>query len=153
MQNVNFKTIDEFLEFIPANELEIVAALRNLIFDCIPDCKEKLSYNVPFYRKHNTICFIWPQSIRWGNKVPNYTVLLGFTKGYLLQDELNYLDKGDRKQIYWKDFSDVKQIDFDLLKSYIFEAAMIDELSKKKIIFKFYAYQKNNSVSERPEKE
>jgi hypothetical protein len=31
-------------------------------------------------------------------------VRLGFTNGNLMQDETGYLDKGDRKQLLWKDF-------------------------------------------------
>ncbi len=132
MQNVSFGNIDEFFEFIPENELKIVDALRQLIFSCIPDCKEKLSYNVPFYRKYSGICFIWPSSVTWGNVKQPSAVRLGFTKGYLMRDEINYLDKGERKQVYWKDFTDIKEIDADLLKSYLFEAMLVDEQMKKK---------------------
>jgi molybdopterin-guanine dinucleotide biosynthesis protein A len=61
----------------------------------------------------------------------------GFNKGYLLTDEINYLEKGNRKQVYWKTFHSVKEIDIDLLKAYIFEAVSVDEdynRKKKKII-------------------
>jgi len=44
-----------------------------------------------------------------------------------MRDEINYLAKGDRKQVYWRDFSAVNEIDTNLLKSYIFEAVLIDE--------------------------
>ena len=44
-----------------------------------------------------------------------------------MNDEINYLDKGDRKQIYYKDFISMKEIDIDLLQSFIYEAAIIDE--------------------------
>ena len=54
-------------------------------------------------------------------------VRLGFTNGYLLQDEAGYLDKGGRKQVYWKDFTEVGQIDAELLKSYLYEAIIIDQ--------------------------
>ena len=59
-------------------------------------------------------------------------VRLGFTNGYLMKDEIHYLDKGDRKQIYWKDFYHIEDIDLDLLKSYIFEAGRIDDEIKLK---------------------
>lgn len=133
MQNVSFDNIDEFFEFIPENELKMVNTLRQLIFNYIPGCKEKLSYNVPFYRRHSGICFIWPSSVTWGNVKQAGTVRLGFIKGYLLRDETNYLDKGNRKQVYWKDFTDPKEIDIDLLKSYLFEAMLVDEQLKKRV--------------------
>jgi hypothetical protein len=125
MQNVHFNSVEEFLEFLPEDELKVVRVLRNLMLECMPGCTEKLSFNVPYYKRHSNICFIWPGSVSWGN-VQNKGVRLGFTKGYLMQDEINYLDKGDRKQVYWKDYYEVKDIDVDLLKAYVFEAVEID---------------------------
>lgn len=135
-QDVNFRNVEEFFEYLPKNELAMVQALRHLIFDCIPRCKEKLSYNVPFYSKYSGICFIWPAAVPWG-KVQTKGVRLGFNKGYLLNDEIGYLDKGTRKQIYCKDFTSVQEIenDTDILKCFLFEAAGLDEqqgVSKKK---------------------
>jgi hypothetical protein len=65
MQDVHFRSIEEFLDYLSPDELKIVEALRKLILECIPDCEEKLSYNVPFYRRHLNICYIWPPSITW----------------------------------------------------------------------------------------
>lgn len=133
MQNVSFTNIYEFLAFLPEDELKTVELLRKIIFSCIPDCTEKLAYNVPFYKKHSNICFIWPSSVTWGDNMKQRGVRFGFSKGYLMQDEIGYLDKGGRKQVYWRDFYSVKDIDTDLLKAYIFEAAAIDEqLNKQK---------------------
>jgi len=56
---------------------------------------------------------------------------LGFTQGYLLKDELNYLDKRNRKQVNWRDFISLEEIDSIVLKSYLFEAIQIDSQSKK----------------------
>lgn len=126
MQNVSFESIDEFLEFLPDNELKIVEILRKIIFSCIPDIEEKFSYNVPFYKRHSNICYIWPSSVQWGN-VKNTGVQFGFNKGYLMQDEINWLEKGNRKQVFWKTFHSVKEIEIELLKAYIFEAAFVDE--------------------------
>lgn len=131
MQNVNFKSLGEFFDYLPQHELEILEALRDLIFSCIPDATEKLSYNVPFYYRHSRICFLWPSSVSWGNVTQEGTVRLGFSKGYLMRDEINYLDKARRKQVYWKDFSDIQEIDFDILKVYLYEAGFIDEISRK----------------------
>ena len=131
MQDVDFKNVDDLLAFLPEDELKTVELLRKIVFSCIPDCIEKLSYNVPFYKKYSNICFIWPSSVTWGENMKQRGVRFGFSNGYQLQDEINYLDKGDRKQVYWRDFYDVKDIDTDLLKAYIFEAALIDEKNMK----------------------
>jgi hypothetical protein len=125
-QDVNFKSVDDFLEYIPEEEHKIVMVLRNLIFGCIPGCTEKLTYNVPFYKRKKNICFIWPASVKWGSKVTYEGVRLGFSKGYLISDPLNYLERGTRKYIYWKTFHDVREINTDIVKTYLFEAASLD---------------------------
>ena len=127
MQNVSFRNVDEFLDFLPDDELKITVALRKIIFTCLPDVSERMAYNVPFYRRHKNICFIWPASVLWGKKKTYNGVRFGFTSGNLLSDETNYLDRGERRQVYWKNFRSVKEIDVPLLKSFIFEAAMLDE--------------------------
>jgi hypothetical protein len=85
---------------------------------------------VPFYKRHKTVCFIWPASVFWGSKKTYEGVRFGFANGYLMQDEIGYLNKGDRKQIYWRDFTSVSEIDISLLRAYLFEAMMIDDETK-----------------------
>jgi hypothetical protein len=58
MQTVSFRTVDEFLEFLPDDELKIVTLLRSTVFNCVPTIIEKLSYNVPFYKKNKGMFFI-----------------------------------------------------------------------------------------------
>jgi hypothetical protein len=127
MQEVAFRNVDEFLDYLPEDELKMTELLRKLIFSCLPEVTEKLAYNVPFYKHHRSICFIWPASILWGKSKSYKGVRLGFTNGYLMQDEIQFLDKGNRKQMYWKDFKRIDEIDIELVKSYIFEAILIDE--------------------------
>ncbi len=126
MQDVNFKTIDELMEYLPEDELKITTVLRDIVLREMPECTEKLSFNVPFYNLHYNVCFIWPGSIAWG-KVKNAGVRFGFAKGYLMEDEINYLDKGNRKQVFWRDYFSVKDIDISILRSYIYQAILIDE--------------------------
>jgi hypothetical protein len=129
MQRVSFSSVEEFMQYLPDNELVLVEYLRHLIYECLPDCTEHLSYNVPYFRRYSNICFIWPASVTWGRGKSYEGVRFGFTSGYLLRDEIHYLDHGDRKQVYWKDFHSLKEIDtdIDILKMYLFEAAQIDE--------------------------
>ena len=124
---VTFKTLDDFFEFLPPDELKIVDKLRRIVLQCIPEAEEHLAYQVPYYKLYKNICFIWPASVTWGKKQTYSGVRFGFTQGYLLQDEIGYLDQGGRKQVYWKDFTDAGQIEEGLLQSYLFEAVMIDQ--------------------------
>lgn len=127
MQNVNFHSIEEFLAFLPPEELEVVEFLRQLIYDCIPDVSERLSYNVPYFKRHKTICFLWPGSVLWGKKQTYTGVRLGFTQGHLLSDEIGYLNLEGRKQVAWRDFQSIEEIDVELLQMYIYEAVVVDE--------------------------
>lgn len=125
-----FESMDDFLNFLPQKELEIVQFLRKLVLECFPNPIEKLSYNVPYYYRHSRVCFIWPSSIPWGNVKLN-GVLLGFCNGNLLRDEMNFLEKGNRKQVFAKTFQTIKDIDPDIVKTYIIEALFVDEQLKK----------------------
>lgn len=125
MQNVHFKNVEEFLEYLPEHERIIVDHLREIVLECIPECREKLAYNVPYYYKNSRICYIWPSSVPWGN-VKLSGVQFGFCQGHLLHDEINYLEKGTRKQVYTKTFFNISDIDTDLLRAYIFEAVEVD---------------------------
>lgn len=131
MQNVDFEDVDELLDFLPDDERQLFIVLRQLILDNVPDITEKLSYNVPYYKRNKGIFFIWPASVLWGKKKTYTGVRFGFQQGYLLADENAYLDKGNRKQVYWKDFGNLKEIDFSVLKAYIFEAVLVDGQFKK----------------------
>ncbi|MDX2301971.1 MAG: DUF1801 domain-containing protein [Microscillaceae bacterium] len=134
MQNLKFNSLDDFFAYLPAQELQMVKLLRSLVLNTLPDCKEKLAYHVPYYDRHYRVCFIWPASVPWA-KVRLNGVLLGFCQGYLLPDELNYLDKGTRKQVYSKTFMSLEEIkqDSDLIKTYMLDARAIDnELKKNK---------------------
>jgi hypothetical protein len=126
MQNVSFRNVDEFLEYLPEEERKIVDVLRQIIFSCIPHATEKLNYNVPFYKVNRNICFLWPASVLWGNTKTYKGVRMGFTSGYLLSDPYNYLVKGNRKQVYMHDFNSVMEIDVAILRNLIFEAELSD---------------------------
>ncbi|MCB0522359.1 MAG: DUF1801 domain-containing protein [Lewinellaceae bacterium] len=130
VQNVQFRTVGELLDFLPEDQLAIVERLRELVFECVPEIEERLSFNVPFYRRFKAICFIWPGAVSWGSKTWE-GVEFGFNYGHLLADEAGYLDRGTRKQVFSKRFYSVKEIPEDLLRDYIYEAAIIDEEAGK----------------------
>lgn len=131
-QPVNFADLNDFFAFLPKEELQIVKALRELILECIPNAKEKLSYNVPYYSINKRICFIWPGSVPWGGTRKG--VMLGFAYGKQLTDEWNFLEWGERKTVGAKTYLNTKQVfqDADIIKTLLFEAVEIDARSKKK---------------------
>jgi hypothetical protein len=120
-QDLQFKSMDDFLEYLPEEEKEIVLFLRKIVLECMPDSKEKLAYNVPFYYRHSKICYIWPASIPWG-KVSS-GVGIGFCKSASLLDETFETATFSAKSL----FSAIKEIDVTALKAQIREAILIDE--------------------------
>ena len=122
-QKVNFKDIEAFLAYLPESELRIVNLLRRIIIDCIPDCQEKLAYNVLFFYRRSRICYVWPGSIPRGGFKEG--VAIGFCRGSELIDEGDYFDKRG-KGIALKVFLKTEEVNVDLLKSYIYEAFLID---------------------------
>ncbi len=129
-QNVSFKSVAELLAFLPDDQLEIVETLRELVFTTIDGVKERLSFNVPFYRLHKSICYIWPGAVSWGSKT-SLGVEFGFNYGSLLADEANYLERGSRQQVYNKRFLAPQVINAELLSAYLLEAAEIDEMMQR----------------------
>ncbi len=127
MQNVSFNGVGELLAFLPENQLVVVERLRELVFECVPGIKERLSFNVPFFSKHKGICYIWPGAVSWGSKTWD-GVEFGFNYGNLLVDENNYLEKGNRKQVFSKRFFTVDEINEEILQAYLFEAVENDEM-------------------------
>ena len=128
IQKISFSDVQEFLNYLPKKELILVQSLRSIILDCMPNPIEKLRYNVPYYYQHSSVCFIWPASIPWG-KVQKNGVMLGFPKGYLMRDEIGFFKTDERKHVRSRTFHHIKEIDSDLIKTYIFEAWQVDEIN------------------------
>ena len=126
-QPIDFQDLDDLYAYLPAHELQMVKALRALVYECIPEVKEKLSWNVPYFRVRRNICYIWPGSVPWGGTFEG--VQFGFVKGYLLADAA-YLEAGKRKYVRTKTYKALRDIDFDKLRELLFEALILDEETK-----------------------
>ena len=118
-QKVKYRNVVDFLESLPQDERAIVEILRTVIIECIPDCTEKLAYNVPFYYRHSRIVFIWPASVPWGS-IKN-GVALGFCKGAKL------FDLDTKKQMGRKVFVSPASINIREIEQLLYEAVLIDE--------------------------
>ncbi len=125
IQKVNFKSFDEFFDYLPFDQAEIVSSLREIIKEADPDIQEKLSYNVPFYAKQQSICFIWPSAVRWGGITQG--VALGFIRGLEMQKSFPLLQMEGRKQIARLIILKVDDIDHLIIQSMIYEALYLDD--------------------------
>ena len=126
MQDVRFASVEAFLAYLPADERAIVDRLRAVVRETVQEAEERLSYNVPYYRRHKDICFIWPGSVAWAGKTKQ-GVILGFTQGIRMYDPHGFLDLSGRKQVGMHVYHDVSEIDASLVADYLAEAVRVDE--------------------------
>ena len=124
-QKINFRSVANFLAHLPPEELKLVEALRDIIRDTLPDAREKLAYNVPFYYRHRRICYLWPASVPWGRVKEG--VIVGFVRG----GEMGTLSPTPSgKGLDRVTFLHPSDIDEELLRAQLFEAAELDDLSR-----------------------
>lgn len=128
-KGIKFKSFLEFWEYLPGEERIIVDVLRQIVLGNLPPhCREKLTYNVPFYYGRRRICLIWPGSVPWGGIREG--VLFGFCYGNQIKDTGNYLDHGTNKQVFYKIFRSPDEIDYDAITALLKEAVEVDSRFK-----------------------
>jgi hypothetical protein len=122
---IKIRSLVELFELLPEHERIIVDVLRQIILENLPSyCKEKISYNVPFFYGKKGICIIWPATIPRGGIKKG--VLLGFWYGNKLRDSDNYLIHGTNKQIFYKIFYSPEEIDEKAITRLVKEAVKLD---------------------------
>ena len=123
--SIKIKSLLQLFEALPENERIITDVLRQIILENLPvTCKEKISYNVPYFYGRKGICIIWPATIPRGGIKEG--VLLGFWHGNKLIDSENYLTHGSNKQIFYKIYKRVEEIDEVAIVKLLKEAVRVD---------------------------
>lgn len=114
-------------DLLPENERIITDVLRQIILENLPaHCKEKISFNVPYFYGKKGICIVWPSTIPRGGIKKG--VLLGFWYGNRLNDTDQYLTHGTNKQIFYKIYLSPDEIDEHAIVQLLKEAVRIDSL-------------------------
>jgi hypothetical protein len=122
---IKIKSILQLYDAVPEHERIMVDVLRQIISSHLPAyCKEKISYNVPFFYGNKGICIIWPAAIPRGGIKKG--VLLGLWYGNRLADTDNYLTHGTNKQIFYKIYNDVEEINVKAIVKLLKEAVKLD---------------------------
>lgn len=120
----------ELFDVLSEEEKLMVDVLRQIILEALPDyCKEKISYNVPFFYGNRGLCIIWPSSIPRGGIKKG--VLLGFWYGNKLNDRECFLSRGTNKQIFYKIYQTAEEIDENPIKKLLEEAITLDRTFRK----------------------
>ena len=125
---IKIRSLVQLYEVLPEDERIIVDVLRQIVRENLPaSCKEKISYNVPFFYGNKGICIIWPSSIPRGGIKKG--VLLGFWHGNKLHNKDRYLTHGTNKQVFYKIFNSVEEINVKAIALLLNEAAVLDGCS------------------------
>lgn len=66
IKNIQVKSLVQLYEMLTEEERIITDVLRQIIQETLPTCKEKISYNVPFFFGNRSICLVWPASVPRG---------------------------------------------------------------------------------------
>ncbi|MBO9150766.1 DUF1801 domain-containing protein [Chitinophaga sp. GCM10012297] len=127
---MKIRNLVDLFSILPENERIIVDVLRQIIIETLPGyCKEKISYNVPFFYGNKGICIIWPAAVPRGGIKKG--VLLGFWYGHKLNDPDHFLSHGTNKQIFYKIYLEPEEIDDRPIKKLLKEAIRLDRTFTK----------------------
>ncbi len=124
--SIKIKSISHLYEVLPECERITVDVLRQIIIAHTPaTCKEKISFNVPFFYGNRGICIVYPAFIPRGGIKKG--VLLGFWHGCKLKDTDNYLTHGTNRKIFYKIYNSVEEINEKAIVKLLKEAVRLDE--------------------------
>lgn len=129
MKLAKHKDFDSFYEDLLPAEKSICLRLRDLLQTHFPELKEKFGYGVPYYWRYSRICFIYPASFPYSGMESG--VAFGFARGYLLSNEQELLELGERKEVAYIRYLSEKEIRDEALLEILHEAILLDEEMEK----------------------
>lgn len=130
MPSFKINSLVELYDHLPQDELLLLDVLRQITIDSLNGYgKEKFSYNVPFFYGNKSICLIWPASVPRGGIKSG--VMFSFWYGNRLKDEHNYLTHGTNKQIFYKIYHSLEDVNEKVLDNLIYEAIELDKSFQK----------------------
>lgn len=124
---MRFTTVAALLEFLPAEDRALTERLRELIISEVPELNERLSFNVPFYKGRRDVCFLWPASVLWGRTKTYEGVRFGLSYGSLVPGCEPYLQRGERKQVCWRDLQELTDHDERRIRALLRAAVVVDQ--------------------------
>ena len=124
---IRFASAQELFDFLPQDERTLMERLREFIISEEPGLKERLSFNILAYKLRRDVCFIWPASVLWGGKKTYEGVRFGFSHADLLDDPSCYLQRGERKQVYWRHLQQLTKTDERMLAQLLAQAVARDQ--------------------------
>jgi hypothetical protein len=111
-------TVDEFVKTKVLPEYwNIVAVIRQLIREMVPDAAEAISYGMPVFKKKKIFAYLTP------NK---NGITFSFTRGTVIKDKYGLL-RGTGKSARYVKINSLETANIDALKYYIKQALELDQ--------------------------
>ena len=111
-------TVDEFVKAKVLPELQpVVAMLRAVMRETVPDAKEVIAYGIPMWRRNKIFVYMNPTK---------KDITFGFSHGTQFEDRYGLL-KGKGKVAKNLKIKNVKDISKTVLKYYIRQAVKLDD--------------------------
>lgn len=124
--SLKIRSVFQLYELLPDEERIITKVLRQIITEQLQAyCKEKKSFNVPYFHGNKGICIVWPSTIPRGGIKKG--VLFGMWYGNRLKDPDHYLIHGTNKQIFYKIFQTAEDINEKAIVKLLKEAVTLDQ--------------------------
>ncbi len=117
------KDVDLYLKQKPKQIRDLMIVVRTIIWQTIPDVEESIKFTVPFYTRKGLLCYLSPLK-------KNDGIYIGFTKGYLMSDENGIFTGKELKQIRHLEIRKTSEIKKKLLKEYLQEAMLLNEVKR-----------------------
>ena len=126
MKPFKINSLVQLFTILPESERVIVDVLRQIVIENLPSyCKEKISFNVPFFYGNRGVCIIWPSTVPRGGITEG--VLLGFWQGNKLNDVDHYLTQGTNRKVFYKIYKSPEEIDEAAIVKLLKEAVRVDQ--------------------------
>ncbi|HAP36300.1 MAG TPA: hypothetical protein DCQ28_10295 [Bacteroidetes bacterium] len=129
MKQEKSNDVDLYLRRTPKLLRDLMIEVRAIIWMTIPDVEETIKFTVPFYSRQGLLCYLSPLKKKDG-------IYIGFAKGYLMSDESGIFTGKNLKQIRHIEFRKSSDIKKKMLREYLEEAMMLNELKRDIFLFK-----------------
>jgi len=129
MKQKKSNDVDLYLRHTPKLLRDLMIEVRAIIWKTIPDVEETIKFTVPFFSRQGLLCYLSPLK-------KNDGIYIGFTKGYLMSDESGIFTGKNLKQIRHIEFRKSSDIKKKMLREYLEEAMMLNELKRDIFLFK-----------------
>lgn len=110
--------VEDYILRLPEEKREMYIVLRDFIIETVPGVTNKISYGIPFFYLKKPFCYL--------HQNKNGGIDLSFMAGHRMSNPYGKLEKRDRKLVRTLYYQSINDIDLNILKDTLLEAAEFD---------------------------